>query len=65
MKSIKNILNIFGLAVKLDLLVLVAISKSMILGLDSSRAKRYWVLLVTGPNAIKFGCLAGPNNMQV
>ena len=65
MKSIENILSIFGLAIKLDLLVLAAISKSMILGLDSSRAQRYWVFLVTRPNAIRSGCPAGPNNMQV
>jgi hypothetical protein len=65
MKNIKNILSIFGLAVKLDLLVLAAISKSMILGPDSSTAQRYWVLLVTGPNTIRSGYPAGPNNMQV
>jgi len=65
MKNIENILSIFDLAVKLDLLVLAAISKSMILGPDSSRAQRYWVLLVTGPNAIRSGCPAEPNNMQV
>jgi len=65
MKSIENILSIFSLAAKLDLLVLTAISNSMLLGPASSKAQRYWVLLVAGPNAIRFGCPTRPNNMQV